>query len=385
MLSPEERALVARHLADDPTRLALQLRRQAGARAAVVATQVALLQRARHKLPTWAAARCELERTALEQASSEAAAALRFAGLQGERAIDLTWGLGVDSWQLARQYRAVLYVEPQPERIELARQNFETLGVLPRMQLLLHTAESALTTLPEADLIYLDPDRRADGGRRIRLEAMQPDVLQLMPHLLALAPRVCVKLSPMLDAQELARRLPQACRIEALGLQGECKELLAWVQREPASPHQWLARGPGWQVAKGQPQPKLVPVAEPAVGKPDTWVYEADPAVYKMDLLAEAAQQYLNEYRLTGPRGYALSDTDAPAWPGRRWRLAGTLPAAQHALKKMLTAAGITAAFISGREYPEKPELLRKRLKLKESSKLGLLFTPGAVYHVETG
>jgi len=90
MLSPEERALVARHLADDPTRLALQLRRQAGARAAVVANQVALLQRARHKLPTWAAARCELERTALEQASSEAAAALRFAGLQGERAIDLT-------------------------------------------------------------------------------------------------------------------------------------------------------------------------------------------------------------------------------------------------------------------------------------------------------
>lgn len=372
MLSSEEAAAIANHLADDPTRLALQLRGRQGLRAPVVATQVELLQRARTKLPHWYAARCILARTPLEQCSSQAAATLKFEGLSGQLAIDLTGGLGVDSHALSKQYSQVIYVEADAERCEMARHNFALLGA-GNIVVVHSTAEAYLPQAPDADLLYLDPDRRADGKRHITLAAMQPDVVTLLPRLLALAPQVCVKLSPMLDATQAARALhPHLHRLEALGLEGECKELLLWLQHQPCENPQWLARGPGWQLERSGAS------ATPAVTTP-RWAYEADPALYKLDMLANAAAHYLGQATLTGSRGYAMAPHEVSHWPGRRWPLLAILSNKKKEIALWLKAHRHSAAFIACREYPHSPDALRKEYKLKDSSTLGLLFTPQQV------
>ena len=84
------RRAVEENLGRDPLAVALDRRTP---HAALVATQVKYLERARTKLPSYYAARCILPPRAFEQASSEACAAHKEPA--GDAALDLTCGLGV--------------------------------------------------------------------------------------------------------------------------------------------------------------------------------------------------------------------------------------------------------------------------------------------------
>ena len=94
------RRAVEENLGRDPLAVALDRRTP---HAALVATQVKYLERARTKLPSYYAARCILPPRAFEQASSEACAAHKEPA--GDAALDLTCGLGVDALALGRRFR----------------------------------------------------------------------------------------------------------------------------------------------------------------------------------------------------------------------------------------------------------------------------------------
>ena len=82
------------------------------------------------------------------------------------------------------------------------------------------------------DVIFLDPARRASDGRKVfRLEDCQPDVLQLLPELLAAAPRVLLKLSPMADITLVCKQLGCVKAVHVVAAEGECKELLLLLER----------------------------------------------------------------------------------------------------------------------------------------------------------
>lgn len=103
------RRAVEENLGRDPLAVALDRRTP---HAALVATQVKYLERARTKLPSYYAARCILPPRAFEQASSEACAAHKEPA--GDAALDLTCGLGVDALALGRRFRRVVALERDP-------------------------------------------------------------------------------------------------------------------------------------------------------------------------------------------------------------------------------------------------------------------------------
>ena len=152
--------------------------------------------------------------------------------------LDLTGGLGVDSWAFSRVAERVVYFERKEELAEAARRNFERLGAA-NIEVRCETVTPE-TELPEADLIYADPARRDAVGRKVfLLEDCTPDILTLLPMLLQKAPTVLLKLSPMADLAMLADRLGPALReIHVVELDGEVKELLCLLRRdtEPAEP-----------------------------------------------------------------------------------------------------------------------------------------------------
>ena len=149
--------------------------------------------------------------------------------------LDLTGGLGVDSWALAKVAERVVYFERDAELAEAAKRNFARLGV-ENIEVRCETV-TPKTELPEADLIYADPARRNAAGRKVfLLEDCTPDILTLLPMLLEKAPAVLLKLSPMADLSMLAGRLgPSLREIHVVELDGEVKELLCLLQRCPAS------------------------------------------------------------------------------------------------------------------------------------------------------
>ena len=84
----------------------------------------------------------------------------------------------------------------------------------------------------QPDILFLDPARRAADGRKVfRLEDCQPDVLNLLPDLLAAAPLVLLKLSPMADITLVTGQLGCVREVHVVAAGGECKELLLLLER----------------------------------------------------------------------------------------------------------------------------------------------------------
>ncbi len=285
LLSDEFAAAVEGNLGRDPLQIALDGR---VADAAAVASQVKYLQRAQTKLPTWYSARCLLPALAFEQSSSEASAARK--RYSGRVAVDLTCGLGVDAYFLARNFEHVIALERDEFLAAVARENFRRLGV-PNVQIIntstedflasperfvasmpVHFADSMSANFvhsPEAfdtssrpsdakfappfDLVYADPDRRsADGRKLVLLQDCSPDIMALLPDIERVAKRLVVKLSPLFDVGEVFRvfggtggsngwlrgdaggrengiSTGRRVRAEVVSVGGECKEIVAEV------------------------------------------------------------------------------------------------------------------------------------------------------------
>lgn len=239
------RRTIAENIERDPVSVALDKRIE---HSPEVATQVKYLQRARRKLPSYFAAGCILPPLAFEQSSGEICAGRK--PLAGDSVLDLTCGLGVDSFALSKRFRRVVAVERDEVTAAVARENFRRLGV-DNVEVVCDTAEHYAATSEERfDWCFADPDRRgADGGKRVLVEDCSPDMNGIIPLLQGrgTAKRFCIKLSPMFDVAE-ARRIFQRfgrCSVEAVSLGDECKELLVVVDDGRESSVTAVAAGRG--------------------------------------------------------------------------------------------------------------------------------------------
>src|SRR3954471_13098059 len=127
LTSPEARAWLQDHATADPAALLLAAHRWPQLPIRALVAQLAARQKARAKLPTWAADLHLLFPAGLsvEQASSEATARFKASLVAGAATLaDLTGGFGVDAFHFARSVGRVPYVEQNPELVALARHNF---------------------------------------------------------------------------------------------------------------------------------------------------------------------------------------------------------------------------------------------------------------------
>jgi len=215
-------------------------------------TTLEVRRKLRGKVPEWYAVpslqypfrisgeQCSSSETAFYKASVAAAAV--GSDVRPLSAADLTGGLGVDTWAFARVFDRVLYNEMRPELADAASKNFATLG-LSNVQVSSHELQPGnladILGPFQPSLIFLDPARRASDGRKVfRLEDCQPDVLQLLPELLAACPHVLLKLSPMADITLACKQLGSVREVHVVAADGECKELLLLLERDWTGPYQ---------------------------------------------------------------------------------------------------------------------------------------------------
>ena len=151
--------------------------------------------------------------------------------------MDMTGGLGVDSWFFSKKASKVIYCEMQEPLCKAARHNFQILKAENiTVNNILITPEScrALLTEHNPDIVYIDPARRGEGGRKVFLiEDCTPDVLTLKDEIFKHVRHILIKLSPMADITMFCQRLGSTCReVHVVAAGGECKELLIWMDRE---------------------------------------------------------------------------------------------------------------------------------------------------------
>ncbi len=162
----------------------------------------------------------------VSQSSSEATAEFKSKLIKGQSSLDLTGGMGIDSYFFSKEFKQHAYNELNPALYSLTKENFEAL-VATNITCSQKTAEELLLNWTEkVDLIYLDPDRRPGKGKAFLPEDCLPNVLELLPRIFELADHCLIKFSPMLDLKEAKRLFPNCHTIHVLEWESECKEVL---------------------------------------------------------------------------------------------------------------------------------------------------------------
>lgn len=355
---PEVKAAIEEYIEYSPTEVALK---KGVPHPRYVATQVKYLQRARKKLPSYYAARAIMPSIAFEQSSSEECAAHKHHS--GHLAIDLTCGLGVDTLYLAKQFDRVIAIERNAELADITRHNLRAMGA-ENVEVLCGAAEEILATLPRADMIYADPDRRNTEGKKVVvLEECSPNIRALWPQLTQLTDHIVLKLSPMFDVVEAARIVPEGANVEVLSLGGECKEVLIdWLAPS-------LRQGPTTITASVVGQSSLcLPQSRPSVvrtepHRPEEYRYVVVPdvAVRKAGIVAEWC--VANSLEVDNNYGFA-TELKEPCTMGRTYQIEEALP---YQPKQLARRVGGKMELIR-HGFPLSSAAILKALKAKEGS-----------------
>lgn len=232
-LTPTQQAFILAHEHDDVRDLAL---RYTGEDRPFLLAQIAGRQTAQQKIPSWYRTGGIIYpvHLSLEQASSGMTAQYKASLVPPGKArmADLTGGMGVDFSFLAPLFSHAVYLEQDEELCQLAAHNFSLLG-LTHATVLHGKSEDYVSRMEKADLIYLDPARRVEGGRKVfRIEDCMPDVTRLKEQLLEKAERVMIKYSPMLDIALAVKTLSDVREVHVVSVENECRELLFILSKE---------------------------------------------------------------------------------------------------------------------------------------------------------
>ncbi len=337
-------------------------------------------QRAPKKYPTWHGSGLIYTRTALEQSSGEAAALFKASLISGGQLIDLTGGLGIDTFAFSRRFSDVLHIERDDALQAIARHNHSVMGA-NNVSYLLADATHVLDTLPPADAAFIDPSRRIGKGRAIRLQDCEPDLSTFAPELLQRFPTVLAKLSPLFDLAEIPKQLPNVRDIYVVSVAGEVKEILVLMHaghNESPIHHAvgLLPNGAQKFVLSGSSDPSTSSnsghqltclVCDSKSIAASEFVLLPDAAVLKsglsMQVLQEAKSERTDIHSLMG-----MAASHPVQFPGRVLPLRWEAPWKPKDLAKRLKAEGIRTAQIITKGVENKEPDILKDLGLKHGN-----------------
>ena len=363
---------IQQHRTDDVRRLALQGAKYPEVDMHDALEQIAGWQKARTKIPSWAA--CEglvyPPHLSMEQCSSEATAIYkaRIAG-KGRLFVDLTAGFGVDAAFIARGFQQAVTIEQQANLCAVTAENYKRLG-LNHVEVRCGNGADYLHTMEHADLIFIDPARRDEhGGRTYGIADCTPNILELREELLHKADRVMVKLSPMLDWRKAVEDLKKVSEVHIVSVDNECKELLL-VMTETTKPLQVFCINDDQEFVFSPDltqSPSQLPMPSSF-----HFLYVPNASIMKAGCFGELAIRF-QMAPLDKNSHLFISDREVPDFPGRCFVVDKMTSMNKRELKEALT--GIRQANIAVRNFPLSVVELRKRLKLQDGGDIYIFAT----------
>lgn len=389
------------HRDDDIRRLALKAAGNADIDLPFALDQIAGRQAARRKLPSWAATEGIVypPHLSMEQCSSEpaalykAAVAARLTG--GGTLVDITGGFGVDFSFMARRFHRAVYVERQSRLCDIAGHNLRLLG-LTQAEVVNADGIGYLRQMDgRVSMIFADPARRDDkGGRTFAISDCTPDVAAAMDMMLAVADRVMLKLSPMLDWRKAVQDIgPAVAEVHIVSVAGECKELLIVASRPPegetgveADPRNRTIKAMavdlaattnvernGGDIFSFDVSADTLQVIDndtttttqvpPPGGLRGATLYEPGPSIMKAGCFGLIERRY-GVRQIERNSHLFVGDSMIGDFPGRRFIINNVSTLNKKELRTAL--AGITKANIATRNFPMTVAGLRKRLRLAD-------------------
>lgn len=174
----------------------------------------------------------------LEQASSQSTAEYKSQTLSGKSFLDLTCGFGIDAYFLSKNFDEVTLIEQNSELISIVENNWKTLG--RKANFINENLEKFLENSQQKfDVIYLDPARRdQQNKKKFLLEDLSPNLLEIQEKLHSITDKIIVKLSPLIDISYLISELKNITEIQIIAVRNEVKELVLIIENNQLTDNQ---------------------------------------------------------------------------------------------------------------------------------------------------
>ena len=363
MLSLEEQHFIQVHADQDPHQIALSGKKYPNFDISKLAGQIQARQKLALKLPFWVSHTNLFfpPSISLEQASSEATANFK-ANIVHGNVLDASGGMGVDSAAFAKKANQVVYVERQQGLKEITAYNHAQLG----FKNIHHVLGDGLAYLNQADskfdFIYLDPARRnAKGDKVLLFKDCEPNVLDFLPMIKGKS-QLLLKTSPLLDLDRAILELNGVDKIWVVCVKNEVKEILFLKSKDATmdpvievidlnlkNSHLFS----GTLEAEKRKLTRIGPISN--------FLYEPHPGLLKAGFFKSVETE--NVFKLnSNTHLYSSKELDTK-FPGKSFQVIETGPVDMGWLNKHLPNKQVN---ISTRNFPGKPEDLRKKLKLSD-------------------
>ncbi len=232
MLSKESIEFIRDHANDDPVKLLLSSKKVSHLDMRLIASTIEGRIKIATKVPEWGERfdLCYPSSVPLEQCSSAHTAEFKQVFFKDKDVLDITGGLGVDSYYISKVAKSLIYYERNKELFEAVKYNFKCLGV--KNTLFFNTEitdkrDFCMLDSGKVYTVYADPSRRGPSDSRIfNPKDYEPDMNKLFVLLFEFADRVIIKVSPMADITSLIKNFRAVSEVVIVSVYSECKEIL---------------------------------------------------------------------------------------------------------------------------------------------------------------
>lgn len=380
-MQAELRDFIQQHIDDDTAALLLSARRYPGIDVPFAVRQIEARRQLKGKLPEWCANPNLIMsgRVPAEQCSSEQTARYKRSIVEGRTLCDMTGGMGVDFWYMSEGMGRAIYTERDEGMCEAATHNFHALKDGQHPEVEVRHGDGQVLPIPQVDVIYLDPARRAtDGSRVYAMEDCEPNMVEWQDELLRHARMVLVKLSPMVDLTDVLRKLKGVAEVHVVAVRNECKEVLVKQVSAITSPAQlkgavavalhcvdFLASSTIHYKATFPDASEAV-VTEHGVGH---YLYEPDVTLMKAQVFGSLCGRF-HVKQLDYGTHLMTSEVFVPDFPGRIFEVEEQIPFTSKVVKRLKQS--IPQANIATRNFILTADQFRQRTGIKEGGEVYL-------------
>jgi len=301
----------------------------------------------------------------VEQSSSEKTALYKSDILKGKKIIDLTSGFGIDAYYLSKNFNEITLVEQNTELLEIVEHNWNVLE--KKATFINQKLEDFLNQNKDTfDVIYLDPARRDNNKNKVfLLEDLSPNILEIQEKLLSISNEVVIKLSPLIDLKYLISVVPNIFRIEIMAVKNDVKEVIIFLSNQKSEKIickcvNLESREPDFEYQFNEEENAVSEFSEP-----EKFIYIPNNTILKAGVFNLISEKF-GLKKLHPNTHFYTSNEKIDNFPGRIFEME-VIDAKQIKKKEQFN--------IISKNYPLKPEEIKKKYGLKDGGEHYLIFT----------
>jgi len=372
ILQKDIQDFITQNLNTDSSKLALKKNPFPAINYSIIINQIVAKKKAKDKLSTWFSSENIIypEKISIEQTSSENTAKYKASLVSGEKLIDCTGGFGIDDYYFSKQFKSVFHCEINADLSQIVKHNFEILEAT-NIECYQGDSTEILKQLNQTyDCIYIDPSRRNDAkGKVFMLADCLPNVVDLQDFYYQFTNTILIKTAPILDLQAGLLELKNVAQIHIVAVDNEVKELLWKIEKN-------FNESPEIIAVNLEKEKQTITKIESSksysarYSLPKNYLYEPNASLMKSGGF-EAVSELFAVNKLH-QHSHLYTADEIIDFPGRKFQIDAVVPYQKKGIAQYIQNIKMN---VSTRNFPIKPEEIKKKHKIQDGGTIYAFFT----------